>query len=196
MSCKGLTVAVSTVLILLPRAVGTTRDDLSPVLAAESAVSSKSGDPCPCCAKYSRAEYRRHVQDLSAWCSNRMSPRIRKKLCAGFQIAVGRLCKYHECHELFSRLDADGIDTLAETLYYPADPYREVRTCSRAMAFSRLDGSQTWLCRRFATMSDEGAGITLIHEALHRAGLGNHSWRMSSGDTDREVKLACGFVPG
>ncbi len=150
-------------------------------------------DRCPCCVRYSSPDFQRRVESLAPWCSNRMPRRVKEKLFSGFRVAVERLCTQHDCHILFSRLGADGIDVLNGTLYYPANLYREQHLCKRATAFSKKGVSQTWLCRGFASVPDEAAARILIHEALHRAGLGEHSPKMSPSDTDIAVIQACGF---
>jgi hypothetical protein len=122
-----------------------------------------------------------------------MPPRVREKLYAGFEIAVERICTQHDCHALFSRLGADGVQSLNATLYYPANPYRELYTCKRAVAFTKKGVSQTWLCRSFSSLKDEAAAKILIHEALHRAGIGEHSQEMTSLDTDIMVIQSCGL---
>jgi hypothetical protein len=122
-----------------------------------------------------------------------MTRRVKEKLNSGYQVAIDRICSIHRCHELFAPFGVDGFETLTATLYYPANPRRETYVCDKALAFTTLQASQTWLCRRFSRLSDEYAATILIHEALHHAGLGKHHPEMSSGDIDIKVKRACGF---
>jgi hypothetical protein len=118
---------------------------------------------------------------------------VKEKLCSGLRLAVDRVCTVHQCHELFTQLGADGIETLTTSLYYPANPRREAYVCEKGVAFTTLEATQIWLCRKFSRLSDEYAATILIHEALHRAGLGKHHPGMSSGDVNIQVKRACGL---
>jgi hypothetical protein len=47
----------------------------------------------------------------------------------------------------------------------------EMRVCPSALAYTLVGGAPTWLCRRFARLSDERAAAILLHEALHHAGM-------------------------
>jgi len=148
---------------------------------------------CSVCARYSRSAFQVHVLHLNPWISDLMSRRVKEKLRSGLELARRRLVENHECHDLFTRLGADGIDKLAEALYYPANPYRELHVCKRAVAYLKMGGSETWLCRGFSELSDSQAAMTLIHETLHQAGLGEYPRGPSSAGINAMVKRACGL---
>lgn len=120
-----------------------------------------------------------------------MSSSVRIKVLSGLDLAVTRVLESHRCHEPFTRLNADGVILLLEALYYPAKPFKEMSICRRAVAYTKMDGVQTWLCRDFSDLSDEQAAMTLIHEALHHAGLGEGHGELTSADITLMVKREC-----
>jgi hypothetical protein len=136
-----------------------------------------------------------------------MAPGVRAKLETGFDLAVERVREVETCRELFTSLGADPIQILQTGLYFQVDSYhREVELCDRDAAansrmagnlsYTKVGGTPTWICRNFASVSDETASITVIHEALHHAGL--TEWpldktAMSSVEITEMVMSACGF---
>lgn len=136
-----------------------------------------------------------------------MPERLRAKLEAGFELAVGRVREVDSCRGLFARLGADGLETLATGVYFPVESYRrELEVCGRNdapgsrgagnLAFTFVGGSRTFLCRRFAWVSTEVAAAAVIHEALHHAGLTEQPHdrhAMSSTEITDMVEEACGF---
>jgi len=135
-----------------------------------------------------------YAEGVTPWVSRSMTPRVYRKLLLAFELAKKRVCEIHECHDLFSELGGDGFETIATGLYYPADMYSERTLCRRAVAYTYEGAVQTWVCRRFSSLSDESAALLLIHEALHHAGLEGHlKGGRTSGEIDMVVKKACGF---
>ncbi|HSN57495.1 MAG TPA: hypothetical protein VLT32_22690 [Candidatus Sulfomarinibacteraceae bacterium] len=136
-----------------------------------------------------------------------MPERLRAKLEAGFELAMARVREVDSCRELFARLGADGLETLATGVYFPVESYRrELEVCGRNdapgsrgagnLAFTFVGGSRTFLCRRFAWVSTEVAATAVIHEALHHAGLTEQPYdrhAMSSTEITDMVEEACGF---
>jgi hypothetical protein len=132
---------------------------------------------------------------------------VRLRLEAGYALAVARLHESSPCRELFARLGADPFETLATGLYFPVDSYRrDVQACGRNLAassrgaenlaYTKVGGAPTYLCRSFARISTEKAAVAVIHEALHHAGL--TEWphdrlAMSSTEITEMVEAACGF---
>ena len=144
---------------------------------------------------------------IEPWIHPTMSPDVREKLAAGFDIAVERVREVPACAELFHRLGEDGVQMLRTGLYFPVDTHRrEVEVCGRNpsanarvgmnLAYTTVGGAPTWLCRHFSTVTDDYAAITVIHEALHHAGLSEKPidrTAMSSTQITEMVMNACDF---
>jgi hypothetical protein len=158
---------------------------------AQGAATPSVEDRCPTCAKYSNPRFRIYVQGLEPRVSLSMTSRVRMKLLPAFDLAKKRICEVHECHHLFSQLDADGIEALAVTYYLSANEYREHRICRRAAAFTNVGGIGAWLCRSFSRVSDKYAAMVLIHEALHCSGLEEEDQRGTSAGHNTTVRRAC-----
>jgi hypothetical protein len=64
------------------------------------------------------------------------------------------------------------------------------------LAYTKVGGTPTWICRNFARISIESAAVAVIHEALHHAGLEERPHdrlAMSSVEITDMVKDKCGF---
>ncbi len=133
---------------------------------------------------------------VQPWISGAMPQSTRDKLVTAFELAVARVQQVEECRALFTELGADPVLALATTLYEPAGPYKETTTCRRALAFTYVGAAPTRLCRRFGFLSDDEAGMVVVHEALHHAGLTERPAdreAMSAGAINVMVRKACGF---
>jgi len=144
---------------------------------------------------------------VEPWIHHKMDPGVREKLEAGFDLAVERVREIEACADLFTRLGTDGIDVLKTGLYLPVHSYRhEVVVCGRNpavnswgaknLAYTKVGGTPTWICRHFSRVSTETAAIAVIHEALHNAGLNERPhdrMAMSSIEITEMVTTACGF---
>ena len=75
------------------------------------------------------------------------------------------------CAGLFNGLHLGPRESLTATLYTPASVTHEQRLCRRAAALTGVGRPVTFLCRSFGKLAVERAAATLIHEALHHAGL-------------------------
>jgi hypothetical protein len=152
-------------------------------------------------------EYHGYEETVEPWIHHKMAPNVRAKLEAGFDLAVARVREIAACSELFAQVGEDGIEMLKTGLYLPVHSYRhEVVVCGRdpatnsrgadILAYTKVGGSPTWICRNFARISTETAAITIIHEALHHAGLNekpHDRMAMSSVEITELVKQRCGF---
>lgn len=121
---------------------------------------------------------------------------MRSKLAAAFAVAVSRIEGSPECAALFAAFDADGVEMLVSSLYFPAPPARRGSTCRQAAAYTYVDKAPTFLCGGFSSMTDESASLVLVHEALHHAGLPESSSQpgsMSSAGINDAVQRACGL---
>jgi hypothetical protein len=121
-----------------------------------------------------------------------MNPSVRRKLLAGLELAVRRVREVHECHDLFSRLGSDGAEKLFKALYFPANTYGELHVCRRSVAFVKMSGSQTWLCRGFAKLSAGGDHADPRGAAPRRTrgGLEGANARRNRLDGDASVSTA------
>ena len=144
---------------------------------------------------------------VEPWIHHKMDPKVRARLEAGFDLAVERVREIEACADLFTRLGADGIDMLKTGLYLPVFSYRhEIVVCGRDpavnswgaknLAYTKVGGTPTWICRHFSRVSTETAAIAVIHEALHHAGLNekpHDRMAKSSIEITEMVTNACGF---
>ena len=129
--------------------------------------------------------------------SGTLPARIESRLREAFPVALQRVSDLPECRELFSRLGTDALERITSTIYYPTTAQMESRACQRGVvAFTYVGSPQTRLCRGFASLGAERAAVTLIHEALHWAGLSERPLDengLDPRDIDRMVRQACGL---
>ena len=144
---------------------------------------------------------------IGPWIHPKFSSEARRKLQIAVRIAADRIEEVDECGDLFTRLGADGIDMLKTGLYLPVHSYRhEIVVCGRNpatnswgaknLAYTKVGGTPTWICRHFSRVSTETAAIAVIHEALHHAGLKERPhdrMAQSSIEITEMVTIACGF---
>jgi hypothetical protein len=82
-----------------------------------------------------------------------------------------RVRTYPSCQALFDRFDADGLEKLNATSYYPAGRKQERKYCRGGThAVTEVGGSAVVVCKSFGRLSTHDAATLLIHEALHFAG--------------------------
>ncbi len=132
----------------------------------------------------------------SPWISSSVPVPVRSRLEASHQVATQRLTTKAQCRALFADLNADGFEALASTMYYPASTASEKQVCRGAFGYTTVGSAPTFLCRRFSRLSERRAALVLIHEALHRAGMGEwplDSDGLASGAINDLVAEACGL---
>ena len=165
------------------------------------------GVVAPAVASVAVAGTLQHAVPIEPWIHHKMDPDVRARLEAGFDLAVERVREIEACADLFFMVGADGIDTLKTGLYLPVHSYRhEIVVCGRnpatnswgakILAYTKVGGTPTWICRHFSRVSTETAAIAVIHEALHHAGLKERPhdrMAMSSIEITEMVTTACGF---
>jgi hypothetical protein len=161
----------------------------------------------PAVAAVAVTGYQSYEEMVEPWIHPKMAPNLRAKLEAGFDIAVERVHEIAACRDLFTQLGEDGIEMLRTGLYLPVHSYRhEFLVCGRdpaansrgadILAYTKVGGTPTWICRNFARISIESAAVAVIHEALHHAGLEERPHdrlAMSSVEITDMVKDKCGF---
>jgi len=181
-------------------------------ICAQSAISAGSDNDrgrvvAPAVAAVAVSGSLENAVPVEPWIHHKMEPGVRARLEAGFDLAVERVREIEACADLFTRLGADGIDMLKTGLYLPVHSYRhEIVVCGRnpstnswgakILAYTKVGGSPTWICRHFSRVSTETAAIAVIHEALHHAGMKERPhdrMAMSSIEITEMVTSACGF---
>ncbi len=90
----------------------------------------------------------------------------------GFRIAMKLAGHASACGALFTPFHASAADSLASTLYIGPTDAEKTRFCIAGVAaFTTVGGRITWLCPEFGTLEPWDAARTLLHEALHSAGM-------------------------
>lgn len=127
-----------------------------------------------------------------------LSAPIVLQLQLSFRLAVGRLHRVPSCQALFDAFDAHGVTLLSRTEYEGSDdrleadpPHPRYRV---AKAMTVVGSRSTVLRRSFAAVSRREAAVTLIHEALHFAGMSEapaDPEGLTPGEIDRLVAEAC-----
>ncbi|MBI4914972.1 MAG: hypothetical protein HY825_03935 [Acidobacteria bacterium] len=123
---------------------------------------------------------------------------LRARLATSFRMALNQLNTRATCRDLFEQLHANGPVMLATTIYIASDGEHEVQMCDRAggAAYTWLGQPTTYLCPSFAQLSPKDAAMSLLHEALHYAGLPErpvHRGAMSSREISALVRTRCGL---
>jgi hypothetical protein len=114
---------------------------------------------------------------------------------AAFRSAIQRIHEHGSCSDLFLELDLTGPEALSGTHYELARTPERIALCQGGVsAVTSIRGNKTSLCYHFKVLSQNDKAATLIHEALHTAGLSE--WPVDpGGSTPREitamVKSAC-----
>jgi hypothetical protein len=105
------------------------------------------------------------------WIHPLMPESVRRKLDSGLEVAMLRVRDDAQCAGLFHALGGDGIRALQSTMYFVASLSKEASQCRTSAAYTQVGEVPSFLCRRFAYLSDQQAATILIHEALHLVGL-------------------------
>jgi len=129
--------------------------------------------------------------------SGSLYPRIHNKLQQAYPVAVEHLRNNPECRDLFAALGADGLEKLSITSYRQSTMTMERSLCRGGVsAVTVVECPQVRLCKRFASLGTVQAATTLIHEALHFAGMSE--WPkdpqgLEPTEINKMVRKACGF---
>ena len=123
---------------------------------------------------------------------------LRAKLATSFGLALKQLNTRSACQGLFEQLHANGHVMLATTIYIASDGEHAIKMCDRAggAAYTWLGQPATYLCPSFARLTRQDAAMSLLHEALHYAGLPErpvHRDAMSSREISALVRDRCGL---
>ncbi len=128
----------------------------------------------------------------------RVPVRERQQLKWAMALAVQRLRERPACRQLFAALGADGLARLAATFYTAPISTAELRTCRRkASAMTSVGCPRTIICSpSFGQLTRRRAAVTLLHEALHHAGLSEYPHEpgaLRSAEINHLVKVSCGL---
>ena len=101
-----------------------------------------------------------------------LSGRSVRNLRLGFDLALEAVRSNPRCGTLFTALGASGPETLGSTFYAAPVAQPGTRACAGGVAaFTTVRGRVSWLCPEFGNLHPRAAALTLIHEALHSAGM-------------------------
>ena len=90
----------------------------------------------------------------------------------GFPLALQMVRPDSTCSALFEPFHAAAVESLASALYAAPTDREVTRICVGGVAAFTLVGSRvTKLCPEFGNLHPREAALTLIHEALHSAGM-------------------------
>jgi hypothetical protein len=122
---------------------------------------------------------------------------VRQQLTMGFFLAQSRLRTHPTCAALFSRLGADGLAILEQARYDGANFDRLSQSCRHGVpAFTKVGSDLVKLCPGFGVLSVPAAALTVIHEALHSAGLSEKPVdpkALTPQEINRMVQVSCGL---
>ena len=106
------------------------------------------------------------------WIHGALPDRSVRNLRLGFSLALESVRSTAPCRTLFAPLAASGVKSLISTHYAAPADRDTARICVGGVAaFTTVGGRVTWLCPEFGNLHPRAAALTLIHEALHSAGM-------------------------
>lgn len=95
-----------------------------------------------------------------------------RNLRLGFVLALEVVRSNAACGALFAPLAGSGVESLAATHYAATTNRDRAHVCAGGVAaLTTVGGRVTWLCPEFGNLHPRAAALTLIHEALHSAGM-------------------------
>jgi hypothetical protein len=115
---------------------------------------------------------------------------VHRQLRGAFRIAQERVRDVPTCSALFRRLGADGTELLKSIRFEGATVRTFAYSCGRGpvAAFTKVGGRRIRLLPPFASLSLTDATVTVLHEALHCAGLSEKP-ADPNGLTPQEINL-------
>jgi hypothetical protein len=128
-----------------------------------------------------------------------LSDRSIRNLRMGYVLALEMVRSSPTCSALFAPLAGSGAEKLAMTHYAATTGQDRTRICSGGVAaFTTVGGRVTWLCPEFANLHPRVAALTLIHEALHSAGMPERpaaAGALTAEEINDLVEAACVAAP-
>jgi hypothetical protein len=126
----------------------------------------------------------------------RLSERTLRNIRLGFPLALKMVSSTSACSALFEPFHAAAVETLASTWYAAPTGREKTRICvGRVAAFTAVGGRVTKLCPEFGDLYPREAALTLVHEALHSAGMPESPatpGALTSQEINALVARACG----
>ena len=130
------------------------------------------------------------TSELEPRANSGLTTPVRSKLTRAFRIAIELIVASDSCGQLFAELKSDGVRALQYSIYVPVKRGLETRICEDgAVAYTEVGSSVTRLCPGFARLVDRRAAFTLVHEALHYAGMGEKPSDPDGLTTDQITRL-------
>jgi hypothetical protein len=122
---------------------------------------------------------------------------VARRLALAFPVAMERVRTVPGCRALFDRLGGDGVEALANTRYSEATSIGAEDACQHGIAaFTVVRSPLSYLCPAYGSLDTVHAALTLIHEALHYAGLTERPsdpQGLSTDEINRMVRMQCGL---
>ena len=135
---------------------------------------------------------------VSPICARNVDLLSRRALASAFRLALQHLAGSPSCRALYESLGTDGLHALCTTVYLGPTSTEALGLCGRlsASAHTRVGEQTTVICPTFADLPRRRAAVTLLHEALHYAGLPERPAdpaALSSLEITRLVRNRCGL---
>jgi hypothetical protein len=122
-----------------------------------------------------------------------------RNLRLGHVLALEMVRSRPTCRALFAPLAGSGVESISTTHYAATTDRDRARVCAGGVAaFTTVGGRVTWLCPEFGNLGPRAAALTLIHEALHSAGMAESpstAGALTAWEIDALVGRACGAPP-
>ncbi len=122
---------------------------------------------------------------------------VARRLALAFPVAMERVRTLSGCRALFDRMGGDGVQALADARYSAATAIGAEDACRHGVAaFTVVRSPLSYLCAAYGTLDTRHAAATLIHEALHYAGLTERPSDprgLSTDEINRMVRVHCGL---
>jgi len=119
------------------------------------------------------------------------------RLSQGKTAANDKLTSVADCEKMYDDLGANGSTVLSSTTYRDGTGTADCNNHPTAAAVTQPGSLTVLLCgSRFSNLSSSGAGIIVIHEGLHSAGLHENppdSSAMTSDQINQMVMSKCGL---
>jgi hypothetical protein len=122
---------------------------------------------------------------------------VRKQLTLAFRFAQERIRTLPTCSALFSRFGENGIELLAKLRFDEVSFDKGGDSCGPGVpAHTKLGSALIRLCPSFGVLQLPEAAVTVIHEALHSAGMTEKPADprgLTPKELNRLVRASCSF---
>jgi len=122
---------------------------------------------------------------------------VRRQLTLAFRFAQERIRTSPTCSALFDRLGEDGVELLAKLRFDEVSFEKSGDSCGPGVpAHTKLGSHLVRLCPGFGVLPLPEAAVTVIHEALHSAGMTEKPADprgLTPKELNRLVRASCSF---